>query len=486
MVIQGTKKRNDYTGDGSTKIFAYQFLIFDSTHLEVYLDGVLQGSGYTVDNVGNPNGGNVTFTTAPASGVMVTLIRKVPQTQTSDYQVGGDLPAETLERDLDLLVMNTQQLQEILDRAFVVPVEETFAPVTVPVGAGKFLRWNSTADALELIEVSASDTLDVITTEGDLIRGGASGVAERLAKGSQHSLLTVGAARPEWLAPGSNNTFLTMLSGAVGWESQADVITRLGALMHGSVRLDYVSSSVVRLNRYGTGQILVKKGSVWELRQIPSAGIDFLVSGLTPGQLYYLYIYDSSGTLTAEISTTTHATDSTSGVEIKSGDATRTLVGMAMPGSGPIWEASNTTYQVLSYFNRKDIALLNTHLTVETLTNAGTPTEFDSAFRINFLTWGDEIVHATTTCFGYCAGGGTRAYTFISFDGGTVEEGGSKSDGAGSPHSVAVTTKGLSEGSHDIRFYGKVTPSGSGEQVKVEGNGASSDGRLNMQAIIKG
>lgn len=87
-----------------------------------------------------------------------------------------------------------------------------------------------------------------------------------------------------------------------------------------------------------------------ELHQIPAAGVTLGLGGLSPGTLYYVYAYDNAGTLTLEASPTGHAASTTAGNEgmrIKSGDDSRTLVGM-------IYTTGSTQFfvhWVISYWN---------------------------------------------------------------------------------------------------------------------------------------
>ena len=74
MTISTTTNRWSYAGNGVTTVFAYTNKIFAATDLKIYLDGVLQVSGYAVSGVGVVSGGSVTFTPAPANGVAVTIV----------------------------------------------------------------------------------------------------------------------------------------------------------------------------------------------------------------------------------------------------------------------------------------------------------------------------------------------------------------------------------------------------------------------------
>ena len=110
MAINNTIPINEYTASGSNTIFAYSYKIFETGDMKVYLDGVLQGSGFTVVSVGNPGGGDVIFSVAPTAGVKVRLERDIPEDRQTDYIEGGSLPADVLDDDIDRTVAMIQEL----------------------------------------------------------------------------------------------------------------------------------------------------------------------------------------------------------------------------------------------------------------------------------------------------------------------------------------------------------------------------------------
>ena len=110
MTVSNTTNENYYSGNGSQTVFQYTFKIFAETDLQVYLGGVLQTTGYSVSDVGNENGGNVTFDTAPVSGTgNVALVRSIPLTQGVDLVQYGRFDAEVIEEALDKAVIQSQQ-----------------------------------------------------------------------------------------------------------------------------------------------------------------------------------------------------------------------------------------------------------------------------------------------------------------------------------------------------------------------------------------
>lgn len=110
MPISSTTPINNYTGNSSTTVFPYNFYIPLEADLSVYFDGVIQASGFTVSGVGNSSGGNVTFSTAPTTGVTVRLERVTTRNRTTDYSEGGGLAADTLDADLDRVVAIVQEI----------------------------------------------------------------------------------------------------------------------------------------------------------------------------------------------------------------------------------------------------------------------------------------------------------------------------------------------------------------------------------------
>lgn len=123
--------------------------------------------------------------------------------------------------------------------------------------------------------------------------------------------------------------------------------------------------------------------------KIPGAGITLAPGALSAGTLYYIYA-TASGTAvsTLEASTTAHATDATTGVEIKSGDATRTLVGMARPIAGPAFADTDAQRFVCSWFNRRPRRI---YLNAGSNVVNGNTTPVQLLGNMEYLAWGDAV-----------------------------------------------------------------------------------------------
>lgn len=93
---------NEYTGNGSSTVYAYTFLLLAAADLVVKINGTAT-TAYTLSGVGVSSGGNVTFTTAPASGATVLISREIPLSRSIEYQTNGDFRASTVNLDFNRL-----------------------------------------------------------------------------------------------------------------------------------------------------------------------------------------------------------------------------------------------------------------------------------------------------------------------------------------------------------------------------------------------
>jgi len=169
MAVPDQVPFNQSTANGATTVFPYTFLIVEEAQLAVYLDGVLQASGYTVSGVGVAGGGNVTFTTAPANGVVVERIRETALTRTTDYPPNGDLLESTLDADFDKTWQAMQEINEHVGRAIKLPLGSTADPVLDALVANRYLRVNAAADGIDQVATVAVDDTLVITPYGETL-----------------------------------------------------------------------------------------------------------------------------------------------------------------------------------------------------------------------------------------------------------------------------------------------------------------------------
>lgn len=125
--------------NGTQTIFTYPFPIFASEDLNVYLNGAKQISGFDIDGVGETAGGTVTFDSAPANGVIMTLARELPIERVTDYLEGGDFSAASINNELDYLIAALQQVNRENDVMLKYSDHEIPGETTLP---GKVTRAN--------------------------------------------------------------------------------------------------------------------------------------------------------------------------------------------------------------------------------------------------------------------------------------------------------------------------------------------------------
>jgi hypothetical protein len=157
MTVSSTTTKVSYAGNGATTVFAYTFKIFAAADLEVVLRSAAGvetvqtiTTHYTVSGAGADAGGNVTFVTAPASGVTVIIRRALALTQGTDYVENDPFPANSHEDALDRLTFITQQMQEELDRSIKASVTNTISTVEFSTSAAdranKLFSFDSSGD----------------------------------------------------------------------------------------------------------------------------------------------------------------------------------------------------------------------------------------------------------------------------------------------------------------------------------------------------
>lgn len=161
------------SGDGSTDYVDFSFAYLQDSDIKVYkIDtsvtpevATLQvlNTDYTV-TAGNPQGGKITFTTAPTVDEDAFVKLDAPYTQTVDIPSAGVFREEAIENGLDKTVLLCQQLREEISRAIQLPETSSIASVSfdTPVD-GRALKWRDDGSGNWTAESSASDPDDAAT-----------------------------------------------------------------------------------------------------------------------------------------------------------------------------------------------------------------------------------------------------------------------------------------------------------------------------------
>ena len=263
--------------------------------MEVSVAGVVQGSGYTVSNVGNDNGGNVTFTTAPrisgAAAVVVALRRLVPLTQSTNLPTQGALDTDELEAEVDRDVMRIQQLNEVDSRTFKLPVDSTITdpgPTDLVGNGGKFLAVNAGETAVVWGTPAASGTVistfmeTVVddTTAAAALQTLTALFADTTAKTAAFSVATTERGILFLCSAASADYAATLPSAAsagdgfvVGFKKTDATIYMITVTPAGSDTIDGLPN--LKLRFLNSQCVLVSDGSNWHLASHENVAIEF-------------------------------------------------------------------------------------------------------------------------------------------------------------------------------------------------------------------
>lgn len=199
---------------------------------------------------------------------------------------------------------------------------------------------------------------------------------------------------------------------------------------------------------------------------VPDAGVSLAPTGLTAGTLYYIYATQSGGAVNAlEASTTAYVVDTTAGnkgVAIKTGDNTRTLVGMVRPIAGPAFADTLAQRFVRSWFNRLKPNMVASFSANRTTTSTAF-VELNTEIRTEFLVWADETISYGFSGFGFHSAANDYFIVGITFDGGTTPNAYGATFGANGA-AVPCTTmlSNFAEGYHFASIVGRVATGGTG------------------------
>jgi len=253
-------------------------------------------------------------------------------------------------------------------------------------------------------------------------------------------------------------------------------LVKTGQLAHGQCRLTYVSATSLKLVPCDGNNIMVAGQQL----QIPAAGISVAntsvrVNGVANQNLandaeYYVAI-GTNGVLEFWTKATGRSTDTTAGnvgVEIITGHADKTLVGMIKTSvSGQFLNATNLRW-VISWFNRRNISAVGPSTAGATTTsNGGVFAELLGGARTYFLTWADEVVAMRVSGQAHNSVAGNSSAAAIGLDGSVAPQGGNSGGSYSAVAGQAAFTGGfhdavLSEGAHYITPIGSVANTGTG------------------------
>lgn len=133
MTIQVQTVKTIVGGNGAQTTWSYSFPIPAGANYElIYTDSSgnetsIALSNFSVSGIGSETGGTFTYNPGSgpiAAGTTLTFIREVPYQQLTNFTNQAAYNPEVLEAALDWIVMQTQQIEEQISRALIVPVVE--------------------------------------------------------------------------------------------------------------------------------------------------------------------------------------------------------------------------------------------------------------------------------------------------------------------------------------------------------------------------
>jgi len=150
MTVADNTSRNQYTATSGQTVFAYTFEIVDKGDIVVLKNGTTlsEGTNYTVSNVGNDSGGNVTLTVGATTGDILTLYRDMPYARTQNYTNSGDFLASEVNSDFDNLWLAGEQTNRSFSQSIRKPITDSDSiSMELPAAASRtnsFLTFDST------------------------------------------------------------------------------------------------------------------------------------------------------------------------------------------------------------------------------------------------------------------------------------------------------------------------------------------------------
>lgn len=135
------------------------------------------------------------------------------------------------------------------------------------------------------------------------------------------------------------------------------------------------------------GNLVDINGKIYAVTTIPTIG----VGGLSASTLYYIYLYDSSGTATLEASATGYTVDS-SGRANKTGTATKRLMGLGYTTAGTAWADTAAQRFVRSWDNDRGVSLRNSFTTARA-TSSASLVELNTEIRVEFVSLPGDLLH---------------------------------------------------------------------------------------------
>lgn len=409
MAIENTDSTVTQVGNGSTTAFPVTYPFGDAADLQVWERVLATGAetlktlgvDYTVAGGGGSTG-TVTAVSAPPATVSWTIRRRTPRTQGVVYPEGDPFPAATHEGVADKLTRIVQEQEGDFSRALLLPVTASVGSVSVPEPSPlRLIGWDATG----------TDLANYVPNSGDYLPAELVNASPELANLTTAEIqqlqnidgTTINAAQWGYLgAAGVTGGALMAASSAVA------ALTVLGVAPT-ECRLVRTGATTLTLQRHA-GRYLLMNGAIEE---IPAAGVT--VSPPAANQFYYIYAFMNGGMMTLEASTTASVQDAVTGIEVKSVDATKTLVGWALTNSSGEFVDDSAERLVRSRYNQPPLALQSSGFSAPGVT--GDVALWGTGPTVQWIDTPDTVATLTGGYYGILTAGAGHPRTRIYVDG---------------------------------------------------------------------
>ncbi len=132
-----------YTATAGQTVFIVPFVFFADADLDVYVDDVLQSSGYTVAGALDSDEASrkITFTTALVGGESVVIVRDIAIARTSNFPISGPLQISALNIQLAKIFAIQQQLSDEIDRTLRLASSDPVGSLQLPAVAARASKY---------------------------------------------------------------------------------------------------------------------------------------------------------------------------------------------------------------------------------------------------------------------------------------------------------------------------------------------------------
>ena len=176
MIPQQIPVKNHW-GNNSTTVFDFDFYIENEeqisvthTDLEGNITNPVLGVDYSVNQVGNTNGSNITFPiegstysvlgwdTSTDQKELLTISLDIPIEQPAEYSMSGDLSKKNLEYSFDYLTRICQIIYRMLKNTMKIPEGSSISNLILPQPkANNVFKWKDDGTGIENYDIIGSE-----------------------------------------------------------------------------------------------------------------------------------------------------------------------------------------------------------------------------------------------------------------------------------------------------------------------------------------